>query len=112
MTVTAYLRVSTDGQDLEKNKNDILAFANERALGQVHWVEETASGRITWHERRIAQVIEQADSGDVLIVSELSRLGRNMLEIMEILSVATNTDLKVCALKGNWALDGSLQSKI
>ena len=112
MTVTAYLRVSTDGQDLEKNKNDILAFANDHSFGKVHWVEETASGRISWRQRAIARVIDQAAPGDILIVAELSRLGRQMLEIMEILSVATDKGLKVYALKGNWVLDGSLQSKI
>lgn len=112
MTTTAYLRVSTDGQDLQKNKHDILEFANERALGQVQWIEETASGRITWRDRKIAQIIDDAQEGDTLIVSELSRLGRSMLEVMEILSVATNKGLKVYALKGNWVLDGSIQSKM
>ena len=110
--ITAYLRVSTDGQDLQKNKADILHFANERGLGQVHWIEETASGRVSWRNRKIASVIEHAQPGDTLIVSELSRLGRSMLEVMEILSVATQKELKIYALKGNWSLDGTLQSKV
>jgi DNA invertase Pin-like site-specific DNA recombinase len=112
MVTTAYLRVSTDAQDLEKNKAEILAFANDRNLGQVHWVEETVSGKVSWYNRGIAELITNARAGDVLIVSELSRLGRSMLEIMEILSIATHKGLKIYALKGNWALDGSLQSKV
>jgi DNA invertase Pin-like site-specific DNA recombinase len=112
MTTYSYLRVSTDGQDLEKNKSDVLHFANDRALGTVHWVEETISGTIHWRKRKVAAIIDNAAAGDTLIVSELSRLGRSLLEIMEILSVATEKGLKIHALKGNWTLDGSLQSRI
>ena len=109
---TAYLRVSTTDQDLAKNKADILHLANEKGLGRVHWVEETASGRISWKKRDIATIIEQAQKGDTLIVSELSRLGRSMLECMEILSIATQKGLHIYAVKGNWQLDNSIQSKI
>jgi DNA invertase Pin-like site-specific DNA recombinase len=108
----AYLRVSTDKQDLEKNKADILQLANEKDLGKVHWVEETVSGKVSWKKRQIAEALEQLQTGDTLIVSELSRLGHSMLEIMEILSVATEKGVKIYAVKGNWQLDGSLQSKV
>jgi DNA invertase Pin-like site-specific DNA recombinase len=108
----AYLRVSTNDQDLAKNKADLLHLANEKDLGRVHWVEETASGRVSWKKRKIAQVIEELNAGDTLLVSELSRLGRSMLECMEILSIATQKAINVYAIKGNWQLDGSIQSKI
>jgi len=109
---TAYLRVSTNVQDLEKNKFDILQLANEKRLGNVKWVEETVSGRVSWRKRKIAQIIDQANSGDILIVSELSRLGRSMLECMEIISIATQKKLNIYAVKGNWQLDNTIQSKI
>lgn len=108
----AYLRVSTTDQDLEKNKFDILQLANEKGLGQVQWVEETVSGRVSWHKRKIAQVVEQLQNGDTLIVSELSRLGRSMLECMEILSIAFQKGIRLYAVKGDWRLDDSIQSKI
>ncbi|MBK8033791.1 MAG: recombinase family protein [Chloroflexi bacterium] len=108
----AYLRVSTTEQDLEKNKFDILHLANEKGLGQVQWVEETVSGRVSWHKRKIAQVLNQLQNGDTLIVSELSRLGRSMLECMEILSIAFQKGIYLYAVKGNWRLDNSIQSKI
>ena len=76
----AYLRVSTLDQDIEKNKADILHFANHHDLGKVHFVEEVASGRTPWRTRRIAQVLEELQGGDALVVAELSRLGRSMLE--------------------------------
>jgi DNA invertase Pin-like site-specific DNA recombinase len=107
-----YLRVSTDGQDLEKNKNDILKLANEKKLGHVDFVEERVSGKIHWGERKISQLIESLSKGDTIIVSELSRLSRSMLECMEILSVATKQGINIYAVKGDWVLDGSLQSKI
>lgn len=108
----AYLRVSTLDQGLEKNKADILHFANHRDLGKVHFVEEIASGRKPWRERWIAQVLEELQGGDALIVSELSRLGRSMLECMEILALATRKSIRVYAVKGSWQLDNSIQSKI
>ena len=108
----AYLRVSTTDQDLEKNRFDILKLANDKNLGQVQWIEETVSGRVSWKKRQISSVIDQLQSGDNLIVSELSRLGRSMLECMEILSIASQRGIRVYAIKGNWQLDNSIQSKI
>ena len=107
----AYLRVSTADQDLEKNKADILFFANHHDLGQVNFVEEVASGRKPWRERHIANILEQLQAGDVMIVAELSRLGRSMLECMEILALATQKHIRVYSVKG-WQLDDSIQSKI
>ena len=108
----AYLRVSTTEQDIEKNKADILHLANNKDLGKVEWVEELASGRISWRKREIAPVLETLQVGDNLIVSELSRLGRSMLECMEILSIASQKQINIYAVKGSWQLDQSIQSKI
>jgi len=108
----AYLRVSTADQDLEKNKADILFFANHHDLGQVNFVEEVASGRKPWRERHIANILEQLQAGDVMIVAELSRLGRSMLECMEILALATQKHIRVYSVNGDWQLDDSIQSKI
>jgi DNA invertase Pin-like site-specific DNA recombinase len=110
--IVAYLRVSTLDQDLQKNKADILHFANHRDLGKVHFVQEIASGRTPWRERQIAQVLEQLQAGDAIIVAELSRLGRSMLECMEILARATRKRIRVYSVKGSWQLDNSIQSKI
>jgi DNA invertase Pin-like site-specific DNA recombinase len=108
----AYLRVSTTDQDIEKNKADILHLANDKKLGTVEWVEEKISGRVSWKKRQISQALEKLGEGDNLIVSELSRLGRSMLECMEILSIAAQRKINVFAIKGNWQLNDSIQSKI
>ncbi len=112
MKTIAYLRISTTDQDIEKNKADILHLANDKNLGQVHFVQETVSGTISWKKRKIANIIERLQQGDNLIVSELSRIGRSMLEIMQVLSIAMDKGIHIYAIKGNWKLDDSLQSKI
>ncbi len=108
----AYLRVSTALQDLEKNKSAILELANTKQLGHVEFVSEQISGKVSWRKRKIAELLETMQKGDNLIVSELSRLGRSMLEIMEILSVATQKQINVFAIKGSWELNNSIQSKL
>jgi DNA invertase Pin-like site-specific DNA recombinase len=108
----AYLRVSTIDQDIEKNKAAILALANQKVIGHVQFVEEKVSGKISWRKRKIAQILDTAQKGDNIIVSELSRLGRSMLECMEILSIATQKGINIYAVKGDWQLTNTIQSKI
>lgn len=108
----AYIRVSTIDQDTEKNKAEILALANEKNFGKVEFVEEKASGVKSWKERKIKSVIDRLGNGDRLIVPELSRLGRSMLEIMEILAIAKEKDISIYAIKGGWELNGTIQSKV
>ncbi len=107
-----YLRVSTINQDTDKFKSEILKFANEHNFGNVHFVEETVSGIKNWRERNLGELIEILKPNDRLIVPEMSRLGRSMLEVLEILKVARERDLYVYAIKGNWTLNGTIESKI
>jgi DNA invertase Pin-like site-specific DNA recombinase len=81
-------------------------------LRQVEWVEEHVSGSVSWRKRGISRVLDELQAGDTLVVSELSRLGRSMLECMEILSIASQKGINLYAVKGNWQLDGTIQSKI
>lgn len=108
----AYLRVSTFEQDTNKNKADILKFANDRDFGKVHFVEEKVSGIKSWKERKIKTIIDELGDGDRLIVPELSRLGRSMLEIMEIMAVAKEKGIAIYDIKNGWDLNGSIQSKV
>ena len=110
--VVGYLRVSTASQDLEKNKADILTYANNQKLGNVEFVEEVVSGKVSWKLRKIKEVIDSLEKDDWLIVAELSRLGRSMLEIMEIISEAKRKGINIYAIKNNWSLNGSIESKI
>ncbi len=108
----AYLRVSTLDQDLGKNKADILHLANEKNLGKVEFVQEKASGKVSWKQRKIAPLLEELKKGDTILLSEFSRLGRSMLECMEIISIAMEKGIRIYTVKGNWQLDDTIQSKV
>jgi len=108
----AYLRVSTIDQDLEKNKTDILSLANDKDFGKVEFVQEKVSGTKNWKDRKIKKIIDELGNGDRLIVPELSRLGRSMLQIMEILSISKEKGINIYAVKGGWELNGTIQSKV
>jgi DNA invertase Pin-like site-specific DNA recombinase len=110
-SVIGYLRVSTADQDIDKNEADILQLPNHHDLGRVSFVEEKISGKVSWRKRKVAEMLESLRANDA-IVSELSRLGRSMLECMEILLVAAQKRINVYSLKGAWRLDQSIQSKI
>ena len=108
----AYLRVSTIEQDIEKNKSEILHLANDKTLGHVEFVEEKISGKVHWKQRKIGNIIESLQKGDTILLNEFSRLGRSMLECMEIISIATQKGINIYTVKGNWQLDGTIQSKV
>jgi len=110
--VIGYLRVSTGEQDVSKNKADILSLANDKNLGRVEFIEEKISGKLHWKKRKIGEVLEALKAGDSIIVSELSRLGRSMLDCMEILSLSAQKGISIYSVKGKWQLDNTIQSKI
>ena len=110
--VIGYLRVSTGSQDLEKNRSDILKYANDQKLGNVEFVEEVVSGKVSWKQRKIKEVIDSLGKDDWLIVAELSRIGRSMLEIIEIIGEAKRKEINIHAIKNNWTLNGTIESKI
>jgi len=108
----AYIRVSTDKQDLENQKFAILQYANNKKLGNVEFIEEAVSGRISWKNRKLKDLIDSLRAGDNLIVAELSRLGRSMLEIMELLNILLSKGVNVYVVKGNYELKDDIQSKV
>ena len=112
MATVGYLRVSTVDQNNEKFRHEILELANREALGKVQFVEEKISGTVDWRKRKLATVLDNCKKGDNIIVPELSRLGRSALGILEVLKVAKETSVNIYAIKGNWRIDGSLQSKV
>ena len=75
-------------------------------------MEDKIPGKVFWKERQIFAVLNQLEKGDVLLISEFSRLGRSMLEIMEIILFAIEKEIKMYTVKGNWQLDDTIQSKI
>ena len=112
MTNFAYLRVSTDQQDANNQKFGILDYCNKNNLSKVKFIEDTASGKIAWQDRMIGQIMEKATNGDLIIVSEISRLGRSTLQVLEILETAVKKEISVHIAKNHIVIDGSMQSTI
>ena len=112
--ITAYLRVSTADQDLNKNKAAVLKFVNDKKWGQhVHFVEEKISGMKSWKKRKLYEVVQSMQSGDKLVVPELSRLGRSLVEVLEVLNKLTDKEVAVYSVKENFQLNGKdMQSKV
>lgn len=102
MTTHAFLRVSTLLQDTEKNKIDILQFANHMKLGNVEFTEEHASGKINYKERKLGALIDRLNAGEVLIVPELSRIARSITQILEVIKVTKDKGVTLYSLKENF----------
>jgi DNA invertase Pin-like site-specific DNA recombinase len=112
MTNFAYLRVSTDQQDTKNQKFGILDYCNKNNLSPIKFIEDTASGKVAWQNRIIGQIMEKANNGDLIVVSEISRLGRSTLQVLEILETAAKKEISVHIAKNHIVIDGSMQSTI
>lgn len=108
----AYLRVSTQDQDTEKNEADILKFANDRAFGMVEFISEKISGTKPWKDRKVKQVIDELSEGDRLIVPELSRLGRSMVDVMSCIAAAKEKGILIYDIKNGFELNGRFQGEL
>ena len=98
----AYLRVSTDRQDVDSQRHGILEYAHKQGIANLSFVEDTVSGRKKWKERKLGDlVMETMEKGDVLLVAEISRLARSTLQVLEILEVAAEAGLSVHIAKQN-----------
>lgn len=102
MATKAFLRVSTMEQDTEKNKIDILQFANTHKLGNVEFVEEHISGKIDYKKRKLGALLDSMKSGDVLIVPELSRIARSITQILEVIKVTKDKGITLYSIKENF----------
>jgi DNA invertase Pin-like site-specific DNA recombinase len=101
MVVYGYLRVSTKKQDINNNKAEILIFANEKKLGEVFFIQETISGRKDWRNRVLGEEFKKMKSGDVIIMSEYSRIGRDFLQSMEFLAECRRKNILVYSTLGD-----------
>jgi len=110
--IYAYIRVSTDKQDCNNQKYSILEYANKNKLADINFTAESVSGKKTWKDRAIAEIVDSVKDGDILIVSELSRLGRTMLEVFEVVSILLRKNVQIHVIKGNMLLKDDIQSKV
>jgi DNA invertase Pin-like site-specific DNA recombinase len=110
--VYGYIRVSTDKQTTENQRFEIKNFSEKRIMPIDKWIEETISGTKSLKERKLGILLRKMGTGDVLIVSELSRLGRNLMQIMSILHTCMEKDIKVFTIKENYELGNNINSKV
>ena len=110
--IYAYLRVSTDRQTVENQRYEILKYADSKKLSIDQWVEETASGVKSVKDRKVGELLTRMGKDDIFLVSELSRLGRNLMEVMSILHDCMEKDVKVFAIKEGYELGNNINSKV
>lgn len=107
-----YIRVSTDKQTVENQRFEITNFCNKEHLNIDGWIEETISGCKNYDKRKLGNLLNKVQKNDLIICAELSRLGRNLFMIMEILNVCMNKECKVWTIKDNYRLGDDIQSKV
>jgi DNA invertase Pin-like site-specific DNA recombinase len=108
----AYLRISTDKQDADSQLIGIRAYACSHRLEPFTIERDTASGARSWRERSLFTLLEKTQPGDVLLVAEVSRLGRSTLDVLDCLKEAAARQVSVHIVKQNMLIDGSMHSKI
>lgn len=102
MVCYGYLRVSTKKQDINNNKSEILLLANSKGINSnVIWIQETISGRKDWRKRVLGKEFEKMKEGDILIMSEYSRIGRDFLQSMEFLAECKRKKIDVYSTLGD-----------
>ena len=113
MATKGFIRVSTLDQDTEKNKLDMLQFANSRKLGNVEFVEEKVSGTKDYKKRKLGALLDSMTSNDVLIVPELSRIARSTIQILEVIQLTQDKGITLYSLKENFCnMDNSIASTV
>lgn len=110
--IYGYIRVSTDKQTVENQRYELNQFCEKNVWVVNKWIEETISGSKNLHDRKLGKLLKKMKKGDILICSELSRLGRNLLMIMGILNECMNRDIQVWTIKDNYRLGSDINSKV
>jgi DNA invertase Pin-like site-specific DNA recombinase len=110
--IYAYVRISKDKQSTENQRFEILKFADEKRLQIDEWIDETVTGVQKARLRKLGPLLDRMKSDDMLIVSEISRLGRSLMEVMNILYQLMEKDVKVFTVKERYALGNTMNAKV
>ena len=112
MSVFAYIRVSTQMQTYASQRYEIEMYCRNNKILVDEWINESVSGTIAVEKRILGSLLERMDKGDVLICTELSRLGRNMLMIMGVLNICSEKGISIHSIKDHFDLTDNINSKI
>ena len=110
--IYGYIRVSSDKQTVENQRYEISGFADSAGIKIDGWIEETISGTKNYDKRKLGNLLGKVKDGDLIICAELSRLGRTLFMIMDILNICMNKNCRVWTIKDNYRLGDDIQSKV
>ena len=110
--IYGYIRVSSDKQTVENQRFEINNFCTKQNIVINDWIEETISGTKNYTKRQLGNLLKKVHKDDIIICSELSRLGRNLFMIMEILNICMTKECRVWTIKDNYRLGDDIQSKV
>lgn len=110
--IYGYIRVSTEHQTVENQRFEIKQFCSNQKLKINIWIEETISSHASLEDRKLGHLLEKMQAGDILIATELSRLGRNLLQVMSILQNCLEKDCQIWTIKEHYKLGADIQSKV
>lgn len=110
--VYGYIRVSSDKQTVENQRFEIKHFCEISNIVIDDWIEETISGTKNYNKRKLGKVLKRIKKDDLIICSELSRLGRSLFMIMDILNICLSKEARVWTIKDNYRLGDDIQSKV
>lgn len=107
-----YIRVSTEKQNPDNQREEIRRFAEEKSFEIDDWITETISGKTRYRKRKLGRVLRKLKAGDTLVVTEISRLSRSLTEIMEIMGYCVERGICVYTTKERYTFDNSINSKV
>ena len=110
--IIGYLRVSTEKQNPENQRDEIRRFSEEKSLAVNSWIVETASGKLPYRKRKLGRLLRKLKAGDTLIVTEISRLSRSLTEIMSIMGYCLEKEVCIYTTKERYTFDNSINSKV
>jgi len=115
MTIWGYLRVSTIQQSINTNKEEIKKLVYEKQLGFIepdNWIQETVSGRKDWRKRKLGEAFQRMQNGDILVMSEYSRIGRDFLQSIEFMSECRRKNITIYSTLGDIPINNDAISNL
>ena len=109
--IYGYIRVSSDKQTVENQRFEINNFCSRESMKIDGWIEETISGTKSYSKRELGKLLNRVQKDDLIICAELSRLGRNLFMIMEILNICMTKECRVWTIKDNYRLGEDILKK-
>lgn len=110
--VIAYLRVSTSKQHIKNQRSEIIRYAQAKGLSVDLWYNDIVSGKIDSHDRKLGNILNSMGPGDELIVTEISRLSRALIDIMNIINDCIQKNITLHCTKEGYIFKNNLNSKI